>query len=175
MIKKVILRKSLVGRNFVLYRYYCVVVGLANALILIEKASVWCSRIPYTCGCSKSFLTKYTSLFHQLNYILHVYNYMKSILINKQNCINLFDIMCLKIQGLLCMLLFCGFNSEFFFRINWILKKNRNFYKIYLLWVINNTSVSFSWLLFFLTLNSETVSFWGKRSLLIRSYFQIFF
>lgn len=58
---------------------------------------------------------------------------MKSILIIKQSCKNVFDIMCLKFQGLLCMLLFSGFNAEFFFLESIGYKKNRNFYKMYLL------------------------------------------
>lgn len=55
MIKGSFLEKCLVGINFVkhVYKYYCVMIGLAKALILIEKASVGCSRIPYICGCSK--------------------------------------------------------------------------------------------------------------------------
>lgn len=58
---------------------------------------------------------------------------MKSILIIKQSCKNVFDIMCLKFQGLLCMLLFSGFNADFFLLESIGYKKNRNFYKMYLL------------------------------------------
>lgn len=48
---------------------------------------------------------------------------MKSIFINKQSCLNLFDILRLKIQGLLRMLLFYGFNLENLFFDNKLDKK----------------------------------------------------